>query len=80
MANLLHVIPEPEKAAPEGRRVLKEDGRLIVISFTTEAMTLFSKLGIAYRYLRTYGKPSPTPQKLTVQKNTRNAEALRIQH
>jgi ubiquinone/menaquinone biosynthesis C-methylase UbiE len=68
MANLLHIIPGPEKAVAEGKRVLKTNGRLIVISFTTEGMTFFSKLGMVYRYLKTYGKPSPTAQKLTMQK------------
>jgi ubiquinone/menaquinone biosynthesis C-methylase UbiE len=71
MANLLHIIPEPEKAVAEGKRVLKTNGRLIVISFTTEGLTFLSKLGMVYRYLKTYGKPSPTAQTLTVQK-TRN--------
>ena len=68
MANLLHIIREPEKAVAEGKRVLKKNGRLIVISFTTEGMTFFNKLGMIYRYLKTYGKPSPTAQTLTVQK------------
>ena len=68
MANLLHVIPEPDKGVAESKRVLNKNGRLIVISFTTEGMTFFSKLGMIYRYLKTYGKPSPTAQTLTVQK------------
>ena len=68
LANLLHIIPEPEKAVAEARRVLKQNGRLIVISFTTEGMTLFSKLGMTVRFLKTYGRPSPTAQTLTVQK------------
>ena len=68
MANLLHIIREPEKAVAEGKRVLKKNGKLIVISFTTEGMTFFNKLGMIYRYLKTYGKPSPTAQTLTVQK------------
>ncbi len=68
MANLLHIIPEPERAVAESKRVLKKDGKLIIISITTEGMTFFSKLGMIYRYLKTYGKPSPTAQTLTVQK------------
>jgi len=68
MANLLHIISEPVKAVAEGKRVLKKNGRLIIISFTTEGMTFFSKLGMTYRYLKTFGKPSPTAQALTVQK------------
>lgn len=67
MANLLHVIPEPEKAVAEGKRVLNKNGRLIVISFTTEGMTFISKLGMIYRYLKTYGKPSSTAQTIKVQ-------------
>jgi len=68
MANLLHVISEPEKAVEECKKVLTRDGRLIIVSFTTEGMTVFSKLGMIYRYLKTFGKPPPTAHKLTVQK------------
>lgn len=68
MANLLHVIPEPEKAVVESVRVLKENGRLIIISFTTEGMTFLSKIGMTFRYLKSFGKPSPTAQTLTVRK------------
>lgn len=67
MANLLHVIPESDKAVSEGKRVLKKNGRLIIISFTTEGMTFFNKLGMIYRYLKTYGKSSPTAQTIKVQ-------------
>jgi len=67
-ANLLHVIPEPEKAVQECKKVLKQNGRLIIVSFTTEGMGVFSKLGMIYRYLKTFGKPPPTAHKLTVQK------------
>ncbi|MEA2101124.1 MAG: class I SAM-dependent methyltransferase [Thermodesulfobacteriota bacterium] len=68
MANLLHVIPEPQKAVAEGKRVLKKNGRLIVISWTTEGLSFFSKLGMIYRYLKCWGKPPPASQRLTVQK------------
>lgn len=68
MANLLHVVPEPEKAVQECKKVLKRNGRLIIVSFTTDGMAVFSKLGMIYRYLKTFGKPPPTAHKLTVQK------------
>ena len=68
MVNLLHVIPEPEKAVEECKKVLTRDGRLIIVSFTTEGMTVFSKLGMIFRYLKTFGKPPPTAHKLTVKK------------
>ena len=34
VANALHIVPEPEKALPEIRRVLKDDGVLIAPTFT----------------------------------------------
>ncbi|MCD4665537.1 MAG: hypothetical protein K8R68_09705, partial [Bacteroidales bacterium] len=51
-------------------RVLKKSGRIIVIDFTPEGMTFFNKLGLVYRYLKTYGKPSSERQgqNLTVKK------------
>ena len=34
VANALHIVPEPEKALSEIRRVLKEDGILVAPTFT----------------------------------------------
>ena len=68
MANLLHIIPEPEKAIIECKRVLKKNGKLIIISFTNEGMTFINKILMIYRYLKTYGKPSPFAQSLTVRR------------
>jgi ABC-2 type transport system ATP-binding protein len=68
LANLLHIIPNPEKAVLESHRVLRPRGKIIVTSFTSEGMTLFSKLGMGYRYLRTWGKPPAAGTTLTVQK------------
>ena len=71
MANLLHIIPKPENAIAESKRVLKnQGGRIIVIDFTPEGMTFFNKLGLVYRYLKTYGKPPSKRQgqNLTVKK------------
>jgi ubiquinone/menaquinone biosynthesis C-methylase UbiE len=66
MINLLHVIPNPEQAVKEAIRVLKPEGDLIVISFCMEDMSFLNKLGMIYRYMKTYGKPPQTAQKLTV--------------
>ncbi|MGE4587624.1 MAG: class I SAM-dependent methyltransferase [Mangrovibacterium sp.] len=57
MANLIHIIPNPENAVRECKRVLKKEGSLIVISYTQKGMKLRHKLGMGYRYLKTYGKP-----------------------
>jgi ubiquinone/menaquinone biosynthesis C-methylase UbiE len=65
MANLLHVIPTPEKALDECKRILKTDGQIIILSFTIHGMKFFSKLGMLYRYIRTYGKPPKDSRVLT---------------
>ncbi|UZJ40107.1 MULTISPECIES: class I SAM-dependent methyltransferase [Prosthecochloris] len=72
MANLLHVIPNPEKALDECKRILKKDGRMIIVSFTIQGMKSFQKLGMLYRYIRTYGKPPKESRVLT----TSNLEEL----
>lgn len=66
MVNLLHVIPEPEKAIRESKRVLGEKGKILVVSFTTEGMRFLNKLGMTYRYLRAFGKPPEKSRRLTV--------------
>ncbi len=59
MANLLHIIPEPEKAVREANRVLRTGGSIIVISYTMDGMKLKHKAGMILRYMKTWGKPSP---------------------
>jgi ubiquinone/menaquinone biosynthesis C-methylase UbiE len=68
MANLLHVIPNPEKALAETFRVLKAGGRVIAASITAEGMKFFHKLGMVGRYLKTWGKPPSGGSLLTVDK------------
>lgn len=75
MANLLHIIPEPRNAIKECRRVLKPGGQIIIISYTAEGMSFCNKLGMIYRYIKTYGKPSPTAYTLTVSQACEMLEA-----
>ena len=44
VANALHIVPEPEKALSEIRRVLKDDGILIAPTFTHADNTFFGKV------------------------------------
>lgn len=68
MVNLLHVIPQPEKAVAESRRILKPGGTLVVISFTTDGMGFLAKAALVYRYRRAFGKRPAAARKLTVDK------------
>ena len=67
-ANLLHIVKEPEKVLSEAKRVLKPGGKLIIISFTMEGVPIYSKLSMIIRYLKTYGKPPKTAQRLSLKK------------
>ncbi len=60
MANLLHIIPMPENALAEAKRVLKPNGQIIAVDFTKTGMSFGAKLGMIYRYLKSYGKPPKT--------------------
>ncbi len=57
MANLLHIIPTPEKAVAEAYRVLKPNGKIIVLDFTATGMKFFAKIRMLYLFIKFYGKP-----------------------
>lgn len=66
-ANLLHILAEPGKAVGEAKRVLKPGGRLIALDFTFDGMTLWRRLGLMFRYVRTYGLPQSQRRDLHMQ-------------
>ncbi len=57
MANLIHVASEPEEVLKESYRLLKNKGRLVIVSFTADGMSFINKLIMIYRYLRAFGPP-----------------------
>ncbi len=57
MGNIIHVVHEPKKALKEASRVLKPNGKLVIISFTADGLSFLSKLTLAYRYVKDMGKP-----------------------
>lgn len=67
MANLLHIIPTPQKVVNEAKRVLKKNGRIIILDFTTEGMSVFEKTKMINRYLKTYGNPPIEGQKIGIE-------------
>jgi ubiquinone/menaquinone biosynthesis C-methylase UbiE len=56
MANLIHVVLKPELALSEARRVLKKNGHLIIVSFTSDGMSLEDLEIMKKRYLEVFGK------------------------
>jgi ABC-2 type transport system ATP-binding protein len=57
MANVLHVIENPEKALRECFRILKQGGLLIAISYTDYGMNWYDKVQLGLRYFLTFGMP-----------------------
>jgi ABC-2 type transport system ATP-binding protein len=66
VANLLHILSEPEKAVAEARRVLKPGGTVIALDFTFDGMTVWHRLGLMWRYVRTYGLPQSQRRDLSL--------------
>lgn len=55
MANLLHVIPTPEKAVTEAKRVVKQGGQIIALDYTSTGMNEIDKSKMMQRYMEAYG-------------------------
>jgi ubiquinone/menaquinone biosynthesis C-methylase UbiE len=58
LANLIHIIEDPEKVVKESFRVLKSGGHIIITSFAIDQMSFFNKISLAMRYQKAFGKPS----------------------
>ena len=56
MANLIHVIDQPQDVLKESYRLLKPEGVILITCFTIDSMKLFDKLGLVYRFKKTFGK------------------------
>ncbi len=66
MANLIHIISEPQKAIDEVRRILKDNGRFIIISFTGDGMSAIEKIKLGTRYIKYFGEPPKTGTKFSL--------------
>jgi ubiquinone/menaquinone biosynthesis C-methylase UbiE len=57
MANLVHVIANPQPCLLESYRVLKRAGLLIVVDFTGYRLSLSRTVRLGWRYVRRWGIP-----------------------
>ncbi len=57
MANLIHVVEDPSKVLRECFRVLKDEGVLIITSFTNYGMKPFEIIKLGFRFIKVWGKP-----------------------
>lgn len=65
MVNLLHIVIDTIAVMKEANRVLKGGGRAIIIDLTGYKMPSFKKIGMVFRYMRTWGKPMPYSKNLS---------------
>ncbi|NPU86009.1 MAG: class I SAM-dependent methyltransferase [Syntrophaceae bacterium] len=59
MANVLHTLPNPLKALREAGRVVRWNGRVLVLSYTDFGMAPWEVFWMALRYYRMFGPPPP---------------------
>ena len=57
MANLIHIIEDPLKVIQECYRILKDNGLLIITSFTNYNMKTWEIIKLGFGYIKVWGKP-----------------------
>ncbi len=57
MVNLLHIVMDPHAVLVEGRRVLKDNGKIVIVDGTGYGMSFVKFMALGIRYLRRYGRP-----------------------
>jgi ubiquinone/menaquinone biosynthesis C-methylase UbiE len=57
MTNLLHIVVDPLAVLMEGRRVLKDNGRIVIVDITGYGMNFVKKMALGIRFVRRYGRP-----------------------
>jgi ABC-2 type transport system ATP-binding protein len=57
VANLLHVLAEPERCLAESHRILRDGGILVAVDLTSFGMKTCDMVRLGLRYLRCWGLP-----------------------
>ncbi len=70
MANLIHVIESPSTLLQECHRILRESGTLVIVTFTDHGMSLWEKIKMGLRFIKSWGKPPPHTHSFSSEKLT----------
>ncbi|MBW1783182.1 MAG: class I SAM-dependent methyltransferase [Deltaproteobacteria bacterium] len=57
LGNVIHILGRPLEVLSESRRVLKPEGRILLVDFTSYKMPFWPKLAMHIRYLKKFGMP-----------------------
>ena len=79
LGNLLHIVAEPEKVMLEVFRIIRPGGSVIAVDYTGQGMRLAATLKMIIRYLRVWGLPPGTSQRLGTEELTALAESAGFQ-
>lgn len=59
MGNLLHIVMDPIVVLKESRRVLKDDGKVVIADVTGYGMPFLRKVALGFRYMKKWHSPAP---------------------
>ena len=65
IANVLHLVSDPDSILLEANRVLKPGGRLVVVDFTSYGLTEEVRKSMIDRYFERWGRPQKTNKALS---------------
>lgn len=68
MVNLLHIVMDPLAVLMEGHRVLKDNGRVVIVDITGYGMSFVKMMALGIRFLRRYGRPCSYSRNLRPEK------------
>ena len=59
MVNLLHIVKGPVVVMKECHRVLKGNGRVVIVDVTGYGMRFLTKIALGFRYMKKWKRPAP---------------------
>jgi ubiquinone/menaquinone biosynthesis C-methylase UbiE len=65
LANLIHIVTDPPSVLKEIRRVLKKDGRIIIVSYTFYGLSIIQKIMAIFHYIKNFGLPPSSGKMLS---------------